>query len=145
MQRTLCRVSGGQEARFLLSPLLPLLFSCCLGLFPSPPWHHPHLQHPWVQPQTLLLGQIWVFFHLLIPKHKVLRNLEVALSPESPFVSKIPSPFDSWSQIWVFYSQTSQCHCSKLDLGMPWGCSGHTWTKILGDSVKHSTNPHFLP
>lgn len=53
-----------------LPPLSPPLFFPCLGFPSNPPWHHPHLQHPWVQPQPLLPGQIWVFFIFVIPSTK---------------------------------------------------------------------------
>lgn len=71
------------------------------GASPNPCWHDPHLPHPWVQPQTLLPGQFWGFFStFLCPKFK---ELDDALSPEPLFLSKIPSPCHSWSQIWVVF------------------------------------------
>lgn len=78
MRRTPYPGSGGREARsllpLLLSPSSTTPFFPRLGLLPNPYWHHPHLQHPWVRPQTLLPGQIWGVLHLLMPKHKVLRD-----------------------------------------------------------------------
>lgn len=99
-------------------PPSPSRFFPSLGLPPNPCWCNPHLPHPWVQPQTLLPVQIWVFFPPSYAQAQSFKELADALSPEPPFLSKIPSPCNSWSQISVLFSQTGWCHSWIL------GCHG---------------------
>lgn len=124
-------------------PPSPSFFSPAWGFPPIPVGATPICHIPGYSLRPFCQGKFGGFFHLLMPKHKVLRNWLMHRAQNPHFSQKSHLPVTLGAKFQCFFPKQAGVTAGSWDA---MGLQGpHVATKILGASLKHPTNPHFLP